>query len=127
MSESPERNHMADTSAPDLSQVMRAKSRRGFLTLGLGAVAGVLGWEWITRQPEVDGRPYLLRRTLEVNAGLAQRYFRATRLAPTFRRTMAREPRVNGGEGLSAGFDPSAWRLRVLGAGEPLSLTLEDV
>ena len=127
MSKSYEGNHAGDGRDQHPSQVMRVKSRRSFLTLGLGAIAGVAGWEWLTRQPEVDGRPYLLRRALEFNGGLAARYFRASRLAPTFPRTMAREPRVNGAEGLTSDFDPLAWRLRVLGTGDPLQLTLEDV
>ena len=45
-------------------------------------------------------------------------------LAPTFPRAMAREPRVNGGEGLPSEFDPLAWRLQVLGADERASAGL---
>jgi DMSO/TMAO reductase YedYZ molybdopterin-dependent catalytic subunit len=105
----------------------RHTSRRSFLVLGLGAAAGLAGWEWLTTRPEVDGLPYPLRRGLEFNRGMAERYFNPTRLAPTYPREMAREVRVNGGEGLSAGFDPAAWRLQVVGAGEARQLTIEDI
>ena len=111
----------------EVAREMRKKSRRSFLVLGISATAGFAGWEWLATRPDVDGRPYPLRRALEFNESLAQRYFKDTRLAPTFPREMAREPRVNGEEGLSSGFDPLAWRLQVVGAGEPRTLTLEDI
>jgi DMSO/TMAO reductase YedYZ molybdopterin-dependent catalytic subunit len=127
---------MSDTDTPDESvdehnldvdRVMRLKSRRSFLVLGVSALGGVAGWEWLTTRPEVDGRPYPLRRGLQFNEQLAERYFKDTRLTPTFPREMAREPRVNGGEGLPTAFDPLAWRLQVLGRGEPRTLTLDDI
>ena len=111
----------------DVTREMRSKSRRSFLVLGLSATAGFAGWKWLTTRLDVGGLPYPLRRALEFNETLAERYFDATRLAPTYPRAMAREPRVNGGEGLPSEFDPLAWRLQVLGAGEPRTLTLEDI
>jgi DMSO/TMAO reductase YedYZ molybdopterin-dependent catalytic subunit len=111
----------------DVARVMRNKSRRSFLLLGIGATAGFAGWNWLTTRSGVGGVPYPLRRALEFNETLAETAFKATRLAPTFPREMAREPRVNGGEGLPSGFDPLAWRLEVLGAGQPRHVTLEDV
>ena len=121
------RRDPADERDLDLAHVMRRKSRRSFLAMGLGAAAGFAGWKWLTTAQDAGGIPYPLRRTLEFNEALAERYFEATRLAPTFPREMAREPRVNGGEGLSDGFDPAAWRLQAQGAGEPRTFTLEDV
>lgn len=105
----------------------RNRSRRSFLALGLGAAAGLAGWEWLTSRPEVGGLPYPLRTGLEFNRRVAERYFRSTALAPTYPPAMAREARVNGGEGLSAGFDPAAWRLRVTGAGGSRQLTIDDI
>ena len=68
-----------------------------------------------------------MRRALEFNESLAGNYFDKRHLAPMFPRVMAREPRMNGGEGLSSEFDPQSWRLRVLGAGEPSQVTLGDL
>jgi DMSO/TMAO reductase YedYZ molybdopterin-dependent catalytic subunit len=107
--------------------VTRTASRRSFLALGVGAAAGLVGWEWLTTRPEADGLPYPLRRALEFNERLSERYVKPTRLASTFPRAMAREPRLNGGEGLSPEFDPSRWRLEVLGGASPTQLTLEDL
>lgn len=111
----------------DVARTMRDRSRRSFLMLGLCAAAGLAGWDWLTTRSRVGGVPYPLRRVLEFNEALAERYFEETRLAPTFPRAMAREPRVNGDVGLPPGFDPGPWRLQVLGAGEPKQLTLEDI
>ena len=111
----------------DVEREMHRKSRRSFLMLGISATAGFAGWTWLTTRPEVGGLPYPLRRALELNEKLAERYFKEARLAPTFPREMAREPRVNGAEGLPSAFDPLAWRLHVLGRGEPRQLTLEDI
>ncbi|MEJ7709979.1 MAG: hypothetical protein WKF84_08985 [Pyrinomonadaceae bacterium] len=41
------------------------------------------------------------------------------RLAPEFPRARASEPRVNGGEGMSAGFNAETWRLQVVGVADP--------
>ena len=122
-----ERHETVNEPDADVARVMRNKSRRSFLVMGLSATAAVTGWRWLTRRPDAGGLPDPLRRTLEFNEALAERYFRDTRLAPTFPREMAREPRVNGGEGLSSDFDPVAWRLQVVGAGEPRTLTLDDI
>jgi DMSO/TMAO reductase YedYZ molybdopterin-dependent catalytic subunit len=111
----------------DVARLMHKKSRRSFLVLGISAAAGFAGWKWLTTRPEIGGRPYPLRRALEFNETLAKSYFKETRLAPTFPRDMAREPRVNGGEGLPADFDPLAWRLHVWGAGEPRTVTLDAI
>ena len=106
---------------------MRQKSRRSFLALGISATAGIAAWNWLTSRSLVGGVPYPLRHVLEFNEALAARCFDDSRLAPTFPREMAREPRVNGGEGLPGGFDPRTWRLQVVGAGEPRTLTLDDI
>ena len=64
---------------------------------------------------------------LEFNGMLASTFFRGTRLAPTFARSMAGEPRVNGAEGLPSDFDPRAWRLRVRGPDGSRTVTLDDI
>ena len=111
----------------NVARVMRNKSRRSFLVMGISAMAGFAGWKWLTARPEAGSLSYPLRRTLEFNERLAKSYFDETRLAPTFPREMAREPRVNGGEGLPAGLDPLAWKLHVLDAGEIRTVTLEHI
>lgn len=108
---------------------MRRRSRRGFLTLGLGAAVAAAGWSWLKTRADDGGTPYPLRRMLEVNEKVAERYFSPARLAPTFPRERAREPRPNGDEGLTSDFDPAQWQLIVNGAaaGESRPLSLADI
>lgn len=116
----------ADLDAADVSveRLIRRQSRRSFLVAGLSALAGVAGWRWLATRREDGGIPWPLRRALEINENLARDYFRPSRLAPTFPRSMAREPRVNGTQGLEdADFDQAAWTLRVEGLAEPAAFT----
>jgi len=127
MSGTNERHEPVDESGLDVARVMRNKSRRSFLVMGISAAAGLAGWKWLTTRPEVGAVPYPLRRALEFNETLSESYFEEARLARTFPREMAREPRLNGGEGLPDAFDPLAWQLQVVQAGKPLTFTLEDI
>jgi DMSO/TMAO reductase YedYZ molybdopterin-dependent catalytic subunit len=110
-----------------VAREMRNKSRRSFLVMIVSAAAGFAGWEWLTTRPKVGDLSSPLRRTLEFNGKLAESYFKGGRLTPTFPRELAREPRLTGNEGLPAEFDPSTWRLQVVGAGEARTLTLDDI
>jgi DMSO/TMAO reductase YedYZ molybdopterin-dependent catalytic subunit len=112
----------------NFERAMRRKSRRSFLAAGIGAAGAFAGWKWLRTRSGAGELPYPVRRMLEFNEKLAERYFRDSRLAPTFPREMAREPRVNGGEGLRSEIDPSTWSLKVVaGAGEARTITLEDI
>jgi DMSO/TMAO reductase YedYZ molybdopterin-dependent catalytic subunit len=111
----------------NVARAMRKKSRRSFLVMGLGAAAGVAGWEWLTTRPKAGDLSYPLRRTLEFNEKLGESFFKEARLTPTFPREMAREPRLTGDEGLLTAFDPSTWRLQAMGAGGARTFILEDI
>jgi thiosulfate reductase cytochrome b subunit len=106
---------------------LRGQSRRSFLVLGLGTVAAWAGWRWLTTRQQIDGLPAPLRRGLEFNERVALSAFRETRRTPTFPRERASAPRVNGLEGMSGGFDPAGWTLRVNAHGGTVLLTLADI
>ncbi len=96
---------------------MSQKSRRGFLVGGAAALVGVFGWRWMP--PETKDN--LLRRTFEFNEKISQAFYRPQRLAPEFARERVGDLRVNGGEGMSEGFDAEKWRLQVVGLANPQS------
>lgn len=127
MSAADDRKPRGSGDEQDVERAMRRKSRRSFLGLGAGAVAALAGWEWLTTRPREGGVPYPLRRVLELNERLASAYFSDTRLAPTFPRELAREPRVNGTEGMSPRFDPDDWQLVVLAPNDRRQLTIEEI
>jgi len=94
---------------------MARRSRRGFLIGGASAVAGIFGYRWI-RQPEQN---WIYHRAFNFNEAVSQAYYSPTRLAPEFARTRVSNLRVNGGEGMSEGFNPETWRLQVVGVANP--------
>ncbi len=113
-------NHLSVTgSDEEIARAMSSKSRRSFLVMGIAAAGGIAGWEWLKSRPEIDGIQSTLRRAHEFNEGITGRYFSEARLAPTFERAMAVEPRVNGEEGMADELDPQSWRLEVLGLAAP--------
>lgn len=106
---------------------MSRYSRRGFLVGGVAAFIGVFGWRWMSDET----KDRLLRKTLELNERVSQAFYQPSRLAPEFPAAAVTDPtRINGGEGLSDGFDPSTWKLAVgglAGRTDDLLLTLDDI
>src|SRR5438270_1487961 len=108
----------------DVSDQLRRMSRRGFLTLGAGAVATIGAWTWLGSRAREGGLPWPLRRMLHVNEAVALSYFSTSRLNPTFPPSMITRPaRINGGDGLDEHAGMAHWRLDFAGN----SLTLDDV
>lgn len=117
-----------------VEQEMRRLSRRSFLWGATAVAAGLGGWGWLSTRREDDGILWPLRRGLEINEQLARDYFRNTRLAPTFSRALAKEPRVNGDIGLEDELDAANWQLNVTGLAatnenekSELELTLDSI
>jgi DMSO/TMAO reductase YedYZ molybdopterin-dependent catalytic subunit len=109
---------------------MRHQTRRGFLGLGAGLLAGFGAFEWLTSRREIDGVPWPLRKTLEVNEQLAHDYLMTGRLAPTFPPDRIGTDRVNGDVGLEEDVDVSTWKLQVEGLASndgSLSLDLDAI
>ncbi|MCA9790571.1 MAG: molybdopterin-dependent oxidoreductase [Candidatus Eremiobacteraeota bacterium] len=108
---------------------LKKRTRRGFLVWMLGAAGAVIGWEWLTHAPKRGGLRAPLRAAEEFNARLWQAYQRPDRLAETFDKSRASQPKVNGKAGLEEGFDPANWSLEVggLADGRRLALGLADV
>lgn len=109
-------------------QELRSRTRRAFLTIGIGAAAGYGAWRWLQTRPE-DGslhEPY--RRMLRFNERLARDYFSERRLAARFPDNRVQPIRTNGLIGLSADYDPGQWELNVnQGHGAVPSVTLDQI
>jgi Oxidoreductase molybdopterin binding domain len=100
---------------------LQRRSRRGFLTAAIAAVAGAGIWEWLNARPEVGGLVSPFRKAMEFNAGIARRLFRERALAPEFEQSKAvRSFRRNGDIGLSE-IRPEDWRLQLVGVSNPAS------
>jgi DMSO/TMAO reductase YedYZ molybdopterin-dependent catalytic subunit len=94
---------------------MRQKSRRSFLLWGAGLAAGTGAFQWLATRPETGDIPWPFRKTLELNEGIARRYFSEHRLSQTFDAKQVGPDRVNGDVGLDEDIDLAAWKLRVEG------------
>ena len=89
----------------------------------------IIGWKWLHRQPEVDGTPKPIRSVLNTNEKIFSSFFSSNHLAKTYPVSAAeKKVRVNGSDGMSAGFDPAAWKLKVARApGDTLLVTLDEI
>jgi DMSO/TMAO reductase YedYZ molybdopterin-dependent catalytic subunit len=109
---------------------IRRMTRRSFLWGAGAGLAGLAGWVWLRTRGAESGIPWPLRHALELNERLAEGAFRPARLAPTFARELARQPRVNGTLGLAESLDPATWQLRVERPAEAApvrTVTLDDI
>lgn len=112
-----------------IDRTVRRLSRRGFIVAGLSAAAGYGAWRWLEHAPQIGGTPWPLRGMLQWNEKLSQAWFSPSRMVPTYPLTALTQARINGGEGLDAHADMSAWRLQVEGmeGRPPAVLTLDDI
>src|SRR5579884_92134 len=125
----PERNDAADRAVD--ADIAR-RTRRGFITGGVAALAGFGVWEFIRHAHREGGVPWPLRQSLEVNEGLSRGYFEPARMAREFPLSSAENVKVNGDIGLDDDdWDASKWSLQVGFAGDTgddlTTLTMSDI
>lgn len=125
---------LGNTNVPPPSQTpereLSLRTRRAFLTLGVGAAAGFAGWRWLRSRPEIDGLPKPFRRMLQFNERAAEVYFNERHLAPVFPASAIQAMRTNGDIGLGDDYDPQEWRLAIkplTDRGEVRYLALADI
>ena len=92
----------------------------------LAIIGGVSAVSAVMNAPAKDGIPAPLRSVLEANGRLASSLASNSNSAEKYDRKFAEKPRYNGGIGMSAGFDPSTWKLHFVG-GKGDNLTIEDI
>lgn len=118
------------TSDAEVRAELRRLSRRGFLAGGMGAVAAVAGWKWLRTLQQDDGIAWPLRRGLQFNERVTQKFFDPKRLTHTFDGPADAIPRENGDLGLVDVFRLSSWRLEVENTALPggkVALDLERI
>ena len=127
---SPDGQNLTLAPGSALDQEATRRTRRSFIGLGLAGLGGVLGWRYLLARPDADGTPLPFRRVLDANGRLSAAYFRETRLAPEFSKSLGvKQVRANGRAGLASDLDPAAWRLVVkpYGGGPAREFTLADI
>ena len=111
------------------TQLIKKRSRRGFLIGGLAAAAGFGGYEWLTKAEDQDGVPWPQRSVLDFNRKLSQAYLSDSHLMPTYSASQIEPLKANGNYGLEAALDKAAWQLNVANgkAAPHLKLSLSDI
>jgi hypothetical protein len=104
------------------------RTRRAFLTLGVGAVAGYGAWRWLQTRPQEGSIPEPFRGMLRFNERLERDFFSEHKLARSFPANRVQPIRTNGLLGLSGDFDPSQWQLNInQGPGAVKAVTLDEI
>lgn len=107
-------------------QFLHRKTRRGFLAAGIGAVASITGYEWLTRAGQIDGVPWPQRDVLNANGGVFNSYFSGARLMPAFPASRIESLKPNGNVGLDSPPDGSEVKLSTPWAPD-LTVNLADI
>jgi DMSO/TMAO reductase YedYZ molybdopterin-dependent catalytic subunit len=105
---------------------LRSRTRRGFVSGGIASLAGIAGYEWLTRAGDDNGVPWPQRDVLDWN-GKLWHAVSGSRLMPSFAAADVQPLKPNGGLGLD---DPVGgdWKLQVnTGTSPALSLGLADI
>ncbi len=111
---------------------MRMRSRRGFLWAAVSLAAGFGGWRWLISRPKEDG----IGGPFRSGFGFSERFWRSVgssgRLAPTFDRSHAEMPRVNGTLGLSPSYEnpdvQASWVINLIDAHRKvIQIGMEDI
>lgn len=112
----------------NIEKTIRRRSIIAFTVFGTGIVFAVFAWNWLNRQPKIDGAKAPIRKTLEFNEGLFKRLVGQAHLVKTFPLSAVdKKVRVNGSDGLSTPLD-SNWRLHLVRKpGDTLILSLNDI
>lgn len=104
------------------------RTRRAFLTMGVGAIAGYGAWHWLQTRPEEGSIPGPFRGMLRFNERLERHLFSEHSRAPGFPADRVQPIRTNGLVGLSDDYDPGQWQLTVnQGHGAVTSITLDEI
>ena len=98
-------------STSNTERELTRRSRRGFLTLAGGTLAGIGAWNYLQRRPQEGELPGPFRRVLEWNESLTSALFRDSHLAPEFPASRIESLPSNGDIGLNDAIDGEAWKL----------------
>jgi DMSO/TMAO reductase YedYZ molybdopterin-dependent catalytic subunit len=113
----------------EAKQKLKRLTRRGFLVGGIAAVAGVGGFEWLTRTGQIGDVPWPQRAILDFNGKLAEAYLSDSHLMHTFTPDKIGDLKANGELGMDDDDELKTWKLTFdPGAGaKPIDLQLGDV
>jgi DMSO/TMAO reductase YedYZ molybdopterin-dependent catalytic subunit len=111
------------------SKQVRNRTVFSLVVFAVLIILAVSGWQWLRHQPVENEAREPLRKVLNFNELFFGRIFSNNHLEKSYPAARAlKNPRINGMEGITDGFDPSAWKLKVARkAGDTLYLSIDDI
>ncbi len=111
------------------SSRLRNKTLFSFLIFVVLIVLAILSWRWLRHEPKEFGAIKPIRKVLNYNEDVFNKFFSNNHLAKPFPLSAAvKKVRVNGNVGMSNNFDPSTWKLKVIKSpGDTLFVTLDEI
>lgn len=108
---------------------VKVKTIWSFAILFLFAIACIIGWKWLHREPKIAGAVKPLRTGLDYNEKIFSGVFSNNNLAKTFPKSSAvKKVRVNGSAGMSVNFDPAKWKLQLVkSTGDTILIGIEEI
>ncbi len=109
---------------------LRRKTIISFSVFIVMIAVAVFGWKLFFQETEDDAGPKpIVRKALNFNESIFSNFFSNNHLAKTFPLSAAvHHVRVNGSDGMSAGFDAASWKLKVARApGDTLFISLDEI
>jgi DMSO/TMAO reductase YedYZ molybdopterin-dependent catalytic subunit len=104
------------------------RTRRAFLTMGVGAATGYGAWRWAQTRPQEGSIPGPFRGMLRFNERLERELYSEQRLARRFPDNRVQPIRTNGLIGLSGNYDPGQWQINInQGNGAVKPVTLDEI
>jgi DMSO/TMAO reductase YedYZ molybdopterin-dependent catalytic subunit len=111
------------------SAQVRNKTILSFIFLFAFLGICLASWKWLHKQPTEQGALKPLRKILNANESVFMSMFSNNHLSKTYpKELVVPRAKVNGYAGLSDGFDPSTWKLKLVKAsGDTLSISLDEI
>ncbi len=96
------------------NKLIRRKTILSFTIFIMGFAIAVIAWKWLGNQPLDNEQPQALRKVLEINEKVNEKFFSKKNLAKEYSKSAAaKKVRVNGNIGLGDDFSPLLWLLTV--------------
>ena len=115
----------------EVERTARRKTIKSFIVWGAGMTAAFGIFKWIRNSPESDGAHAPLRKVLDWNEKVFNKFFSNKHQVKTWPREAAiKKPRTNGDDGLTGSFDPALHKVEVYNFNSLLSsleITVDDL
>jgi len=107
----------------------RNRTLMSFSVFAILVCIGFITYNWLKKQPAVDGTPKPFRTALNINEKVFSKIFDSSLLVKEYPISAAvKKVRVNGSDGMKDGVDEKTWRLQVVRKnGDTFRLTLADI